>query len=270
MKEKVRKRRLDELLLDRGLVSSEREARALILTQKVVVDETVVTKGGTLVPVDTPIHVRGQKLRFASRGGYKLEKALDRFSVDITGLQVLDAGASTGGFTDCAIQRGAAKVYAVDVGYGQIHSRLVHDERVVVFEKTNIGDLRAADFERPPDLCTADLSYLSLTKAVPILEPLLAPEADLICLVKPLYEGLDQENFDDAQELTTVLERLLPELASVTSKRIAGLIASPIHGGRGAIEFLIWLRSTSDETPDFSVLIEHAIADIRTVREPEG
>lgn len=267
MKGKVAKKRLDDLLFERGLVGSEREARALILTQKVVVDETVVTKGGTLVGVDAPIHIRGQKLRFVSRGGYKLEKALDRFSIDVEGMHVLDAGASTGGFTDCLIQRGAARVYAVDVGYGQIHSRLVHDERVVVFERTNIGELSADHFERPPDLCTADLAYLSLTKAVPILERLLAEAADLVCLVKPLYEGLEQQHYDDPNALERVLERLLPELSSVTARRIGGLVASPIHGGRGAIEFLIWLRSTSEEPPEFEALLKGAIADIQTVRE---
>lgn len=241
--------RLDELLLKRELVANLREARGLIVAGKVVVDDArVESKPGVRVPDDTPVHVRGGPKKFVSRGGLKLDRALSAFQLSVDGLVALDAGASTGGFTDCLLQRRARHVYAVDVGYGQFHSRLALDPRVTSLERTNVGDLSPDTFEEPPGFCSADLSYLSLVTAVPILEPLLHPSAHLVCLVKPMYEGLGQEEADDPAALERVLRAVLDRLGPVATRSVAGVACSPIRGSRDAVEFLLWL-SPEGRTP---------------------
>src|SRR5262245_51502136 len=159
------KMRIDALLVELGYFEDLKTAQGFILAGKVVVDEKVCSKPGTTVREDAKIFVRGEQLKFASRGGYKLEAALERFAIDVTNKVVLDAGASTGGFTDCLLQHGAARVYAVDVGFGQLRGKLASDPRVVNMEKTNVGDLTLASFDPPIELCTFDLSYLSMTKS---------------------------------------------------------------------------------------------------------
>ena len=199
-----------------------------------------MTKVGSLVPVSAEIQVRGRDLRYASRGGYKLERALDVFGIHVEGLTVLDAGASTGGFTDCLLQRGARRVFSVDVGYGQLRGRLAADERVVVRERTNISDLKKSPLEDAVDLCTMDLSYLSLLKAIPEIFEAVG-DVPMVCLVKPLYEGLAES---DKADMAAILD-----LAGQFFRRLANLgfgctqvIVSPILGGRGATEFLASIR----------------------------
>jgi len=262
------KQRADALVVARGITNSLNEARGLIMAGRVVIEEHVVTKPGASVPIDAAVHVRGVVGTYVSRGGRKLAHALHRFGLSVHELDVLDAGASTGGFTDCLLQHGARKVYAVDVGYGQIHSRLAQDSRVVVLERTNVSDLGTATFDRPPDLCVVDLSYLSLVKAVPILEPLLARHADVVALVKPLYEGLPQDAGRSREALHRTLDRLLAALAECSVRRVRGLTCSPIFGGRGAVEFLLWL-SAEDRTP-IATLEEHSVGFIeRALDEAE-
>ena len=209
---------------------------------KVSVDDVIVSKPGASVRADASVRVRGAVGEYASRGGTKLAFALDAFGVDVSGQTALDAGASAGGFTECLLRRGASRVYAVDVGHGQLHSRIAADPRVVVLERTNISDLSAASFaDAIPSFCTADLSYLSLTKAVPILEAVIEPSALMICLVKPLFEGLATDEMRDPESIRRVLYDFLPRLDSLASRRILRCVASPVAGSKGAVEFFALL-----------------------------
>ena len=230
------KQRLDQRVLEMADLPDLKAAQGLIMAGKVVVDGAVVTAVGTLVPVSAHIHLRERPLRFASRGGYKLERALREFDVEVTGRVCLDAGASTGGFTDCLLKAGAARVYAVDVGYGQLRGRLAIDPRVVNRERTNISDVARADLEPPIELLCADLSYLSLRKSVPILTQLFTCEPHMILLVKPLYEGLAQEDITNRAALAAVLQLLVTDLQAL-GQLPSDSCVSPIFGGRGAIEF---------------------------------
>jgi 23S rRNA (cytidine1920-2'-O)/16S rRNA (cytidine1409-2'-O)-methyltransferase len=228
---------------------------------RVVVDGVVVTKPGTPVKVSARISLRGTPLRFASRGGYKLDHALNRFGIALTGKVCLDAGASTGGFTDCMLQRGARRVYAVEAGYGQLRGRLAADPRVVSMERTNIGNLRADQFEPGIDFAAVDLSYLSLTTAVPIVARLFhGRPVEMVCLVKPLYEGLAQHHMDDRRALAAVLHNLFADLQARDLPAVDTCV-SPILGGRGAIEFLAHIRDGS-ATPGAEVLAARAIHEL--------
>ena len=257
--------RLDEMLLARELADSITVARALVMTGKVLVDDVVVTKPGTRVPEHASVRVRGAARDHASRAGQKLEAALARFEIDVTDRVVLDAGASAGGFTDCLLRHGARRVYAVDVGYGQMDGRLAGDDRVVCLERTNISDLRPETFDAAPELCTVDLSYLSLRKSVPILSKILAPSVPLVCLVKPPYEGLAQHAEADLQQIARVLEELLPALEAASPRSVAGLIPSPILGGRGAVELLLLL--SMDEATPISRAIEQSMKEAAALVE---
>jgi 23S rRNA (cytidine1920-2'-O)/16S rRNA (cytidine1409-2'-O)-methyltransferase len=238
MPKKPRKERLDLLVQKIGGYEDPRLARGLIMAGKVVVDGTVVNTPGMLFPPSANIHLRETPLRFASRGGYKLERALQRFDIDVRERVCLDAGASTGGFTDCLLQRGAARVYAVEVGYGQLRGKLATDPRVVSFERTNISDLSPADLNPPIALACADLSYLSLRKAVPIIGALFIKQPHMVLLIKPLYEGLAQTEIDDKAALARVLRALFRDLES-QGWRASNACVSPILGSRGAVEFLV-------------------------------
>lgn len=233
-----RKKRLDELLVELGYYRSTADALGPVMAGEVRVNGRPCTKVGQRVPEDADIRIKGMDTRYASRGGYKLERALSCFGIDVTGKMVLDAGASTGGFTDCLLQHGAAKVYAVDVGYGQLRGRLAADPRVVALERTNIGDLAGGGkLAEAVDLCTVDLSYLSLVKAIPILYEVVG-DVEMICLVKPLYEGLAEERKDDIAGIVEVAGALLRRLAE-GGYRVLDVIVSPLIGGRGAVEFLV-------------------------------
>jgi 23S rRNA (cytidine1920-2'-O)/16S rRNA (cytidine1409-2'-O)-methyltransferase len=184
------------------------------------------------------IDVVGLERRYVSRGGEKLEGALARFGLSVEGLDVLDAGASTGGFTDCLLRHGAARVYAVDVGFGQLRGSLSSDARVVALERTNIGDLSCAQFAARPSFCTADLSYLSLAKSLPILAPLLGAGARILHLVKPLFEGLTPESVGEKDGLRAMLARVAG-YAPAAGLAVVGLMASPILGSNGTVEFFL-------------------------------
>ena len=205
---------------------------------KVVVDDAVISTPGTQVRTTARIHIRDMPLRYASRGGFKLEHALRTFQIDTNGLVCLDAGASTGGFTDCLLQHGARRVYAVDVGYGQLRGRLANDPRVVSMERTNISDIRRADLDPPIDFACVDFSYLSLRKAVPIVLALFEKPVRAVFLVKPLYEGLRQEDMASHPALSQVVADLLRDLHELHFDA-TNVCVSPVFGGRGAIEFLL-------------------------------
>ncbi|MEM1349252.1 MAG: TlyA family RNA methyltransferase [Myxococcota bacterium] len=182
------KKRLDELLVERGLVRSRTRAQARIMAGDVFVQGVRCDKAGQRFIEDVQIEVRGEDMPFVSRGGLKLEAALDAFGYDVAGLVVLDVGASTGGFTDCVLQRGAARVHAVDVGYGQLAWRLRSDERVHAVERTNIRHMRHDELGEPCDLAVIDCSFISLEKVLPNTVTFLKPDADVIALIKPQFE----------------------------------------------------------------------------------
>jgi 23S rRNA (cytidine1920-2'-O)/16S rRNA (cytidine1409-2'-O)-methyltransferase len=254
----TRKVRLLELLLGQGHVADPKVASGLIMAGRVVCGGHVVTKPGQLVSVDTPIHLRGVQLKYASRGGYKLERALRHFGVDARGQVALDAGASAGGFTDCLLKAGASRVYAVDVGYGQLRASLAIDPRVHVMEKTNIGALTAASLPEPIDLAVIDVSYLSLEKAIPIVGACFVKPVRIIGLVKPLFEGLRREQMGDRDAILEALSQLLRALSG-TVYRARDVVISPILGGNSAVEFLLLVDQLTEPGPSPDALVASAL-----------
>lgn len=231
-----RKLPLAALLLERGVFPSLDEARRWIMAGNVLVNGQRLDKPGMSVARDAQVCVRGRS-RYASRAGYKLEAALDHFAVDVVGQVALDCGASTGGFTDCLLQHGAALVYAVDVGHGQLLGRLRLDSRVRNLEQTNLSVLTPTMFAVPPSLITLDLSYLSLTKALPLATALLASEGQILALVKPLFEVEDSEarrtgRIHDPLLLVTALQQVIDAgtSCSLALQGIAKLALQPRHG----------------------------------------
>jgi 23S rRNA (cytidine1920-2'-O)/16S rRNA (cytidine1409-2'-O)-methyltransferase len=235
------KTRLDELLVVQGLLPDLKTARGWIGAGKVVVDGKVVATAGSAFAPNADVRLRGQPLRYASRGGYKLEGAIARFGVDVAGKTCVDAGASAGGFTDCLLQRGAARVHAVDVGYGLLKGRLAADARVQVYEKTNISDLPRAAFDPPLDLAVVDLSYLTLQVALPILRALFDRPYDIVALIKPSFEGLGDRSPSDPAHLRDLLAALFERLAPA-GFRPERTCVSPLLGSHSAIEFLARFR----------------------------
>lgn len=239
--------RLDELLVARELCESTALARALIVAGKVVVGEHTQTKPGTPVAADVIVRVRGQELPFVSRGGLKLRGALDRFAaIEPRGRVAMDIGASTGGFTDCLLQAGAQRVYAVDVGYGQLAWKLVQDPRVVVLDRTNIRTLQPEQVGEPVSLVVADCSFISLTRVLPCVPPFLTPQADVVLLVKPQFElaraaigegGVVREEGARASALATVLAA-----AQGLGFTVMDHCDAALAGQDGNLELLAWLR----------------------------
>jgi len=241
---KAHKVRLDELLVGRGLAESRSQAQRLILAGEVLVGEQVAEKPGQQVPEDADVQVR-QGLPYVSRGGLKLAAALDAFEVDPTGLVCADIGASTGGFTDCLLQRGAARVYAVDVGYGQLAWTLRQDPRVIVLERVNIRYLPG--LPEPVALATVDVSFIGLGLVLPRVAGLLTPGGQAVALIKPQFEVGKGQVGKGGVVREPALHRLAIErvfaAASVLGLAPAGLIRSPITGPAGNVEFLAWLRA---------------------------
>ena len=245
--------RLDQLLVQRGLVESRAKAQARILAGEVLVGDRPVTKAGTAVPEDAEIRLRGENLPYVSRGGLKLAGALDAFGIDPAGWTCFDAGASTGGFTDCLLQRGAARVYAVDVGTNQLHWKLRSDPRVVSMEHVN---LRTWEPSRIPERCrllVADLSFISLRLAIPPVLPSLTDDAEAVLLVKPQFEcGRDDVGQGGIVRDPAVHDRVLRDIWAFfagTELRPLAYCTSPILGGEGNKEFLMHLTRTGEPQP---------------------
>jgi 23S rRNA (cytidine1920-2'-O)/16S rRNA (cytidine1409-2'-O)-methyltransferase len=238
------RRRLDAELVRRGVATGRANAHQLIAESRVLVNGAVADKPARLVAVSDNIMVSGPPPRFVSRGGDKLDAALDRFAVDVSGCRVLDCGASTGGFTDCLLQRGAAEVVALDVGHGQLHPRIRDDERVVVLERTNIRSATAETIGGLVDATVADVSFISLTAVIPNLATLCKPGARMVLLVKPQFEAgravvsrgkgvvTDPAVYDD------VRSRIEASLRSAGCV-VQGWTDSPILGGEGNREFFV-------------------------------
>jgi 23S rRNA (cytidine1920-2'-O)/16S rRNA (cytidine1409-2'-O)-methyltransferase len=239
------KERLDVLLVERGLVSSRNRAQRLIRAGEVLVDDRVFDKPGMPVAADAEIRIR-ERLPYVSRGGLKLEAALDAFDLDVTGVVAADVGASTGGFVDCMLQRGAARVYAIDVGYGQFAWALRQDERVVVMERTNARYL--TELPEAVDLVTIDVSFISLRLILPPAISWLRAGGSIVTLIKPQFEaGPDDVGRGGVVRDPAVHRRVLVDVLSHADEiglRLAGLIRSPITGAEGNVEFLAWLTRT--------------------------
>jgi len=246
------RRRLDTELVRRGLVSTRSRALAEIAAGRVTVAGAPATKAAHLVAAGQPIELLGPSPRFVSRGGDKLDRALDAFGVDVTGARVLDAGSSTGGFTDCLLQRGARLVVDVDVGYGQLHERLRTDPRVEVHERTDIRAVGCDDLGGTFDVVVADLSFISLRAVLGRLLALAAPGASVVVLVKPQFEAGRQEASRGRGVVRDpqVWRRVLEEVAGAAQAGSAGVAAatvSPITGAHGNVEFFLHLVAGGPE-----------------------
>ncbi|MCU1449659.1 MAG: hemolysin, partial [Acidimicrobiales bacterium] len=242
------RRRLDAELVRRGLAPSRDRARADIAAGRVTVAGAPADKASRLVAPEEPVRVAGDGPRFVSRGGEKLDAALEHFAVDVAGRTALDAGASTGGFTDCLLQRGAARVVAVDVGHGQLDARLRDDPRVSVLERTNVRHLTPADLGGESfGVVTADLSFISLRTVAPALVRLAGPGADLVVLVKPQFEAGRQEASRGRGVIRdpAVWERVLDDVTAAFASEetvMMDRMRSPLTGAHGNVEFLVHLR----------------------------
>ena len=245
MAEKVEKERLDVLLVQQGLANSRELAKAYIMAGNVYVDGQKEDKAGTKVAVTAKLEVKGNQMKYVSRGGYKLEKAMDVFGIRLNGKICLDIGASTGGFTDCMLQNGASKVYAIDVGYGQFAWKLRNDERVVCLEKTNVRYVTHEQVPDEGDFASIDVSFISLTKVLPAVLGVLGEKGQLVCLIKPQFEaGREKVGkkgvVRDSSVHREVIEMIV-EYVRTQSLGILGLDFSPIKGPEGNIEYLIYL-----------------------------
>lgn len=238
------KKRLDILVHDVHPVYSRQQIQSWIMQGKVLVDGRPITKPGMAVNADAKIELSVEEPKFVSRAGYKLEKALDHFAIDVTGLTTLDAGLSTGGFTDCLLQRGAKKIYGIEVGYGQAHEKIRMDERVIVRERTNLRLLK--DLGELVDLVTLDLSFISVLKVMDAVKNLLKADGQLIVLIKPQFEASKQEvGRGGIVRDAKVRERVVQEVVHGISEygfACQGVIESPIAGADGNIEYLAYFR----------------------------
>ena len=254
------KERIDKLMVERGLVESRTRAQALILAGQVLVREQRVDKPGSLIDPNAEIRIKGETLRYASRGGLKLEAALREFNIDPTGKNCLDVGASTGGFTDCLLQHGAARVWAIDVGHNQLVWRLRQDPRVVVLEGVNARNLNPGQFPVRFDLATIDVSFISLTKILPAVRPCLTDTADCIALIKPQFEvGKGEVGRGGIVTDPAKHKRVLNEINDAARGfgfRPVGLIESPILGAEGNREFLMHLKPACENGAGIGLIDE--------------
>jgi 23S rRNA (cytidine1920-2'-O)/16S rRNA (cytidine1409-2'-O)-methyltransferase len=247
---KIKKERLDVLLVERGLAETREKAKRTIMAGLVYSNENRLDKPGEKVSSDIPLTVKGNVLPYVSRGGLKLEKALKVFDLDVQGKTLLDIGASTGGFTDCALQNGAEMSYALDVGYNQLAWKLRQDERVVVMERTNFRYVKPEDLIKGmPNFASIDVSFISLRLILPVLKTLLVPGSDIVALVKPQFEaGREQVGKKGIVRDRKVHEQVLDRIITFSIDEgydVMDLSFSPITGGDGNIEFLLHLRWNS-------------------------
>ena len=238
------KMRLDQLLVMKELVESRHKAQAMIMAGLILIDGRPVTKAGAMVAIGVPLVIK-QTLPFVSRGGQKLEKALDTFNVNITGKICLDVGASTGGFTDCLLQHGAKKVYALDVGHGQLDVKLRNDSRVVNIENTNIRYFEKVNLPEIPDLAVIDVSFISLDKVLPAVYKLIKIKGEIIALIKPQFEaGPKRVSKGGVVRDSAVHEEIIDRIkvfSQIQAMEVLGVIESPLTGPAGNKEFLIYL-----------------------------
>ena len=269
------KTRLDVLLVERGFAPTRQKAQAIIMAGSVFVAGQRVDKPGTAVANEAELEVRGHTLRYVSRGGLKLEKAMQTFPITLEGKTCADIGASTGGFTDCMLQNGARRVYAVDVGYGQLDWKLRSDERVVCLERTNARYLGTEQIPEPLDFASIDVSFISLKLIFPALYPLLREGGEIACLIKPQFEAGPEKVgkkgvVRDPKVHLEVLENFLTH-AKDNHFTVLGITYSPIRGPEGNIEYLGYLRKSveSDTIPDLAALVDASHSELKERRDSE-
>lgn len=267
------KERVDVLLVERGLYETREKAKRSIMAGVVYSNETRIDKAGEKIPADAPLQVKGSDLKYVSRGGLKLEKALQIFDMNVEGKLMLDIGSSTGGFTDCALQNGARHCYALDVGSNQLAWKIRSDDRVTVMEKTNFRYTKPEDLtEGLPEFATIDVSFISLSLILPVLKTVLMPGGDVMALVKPQFEA-GKENVGkkgivrDPKIHLAVLEETA-DMATKTGFVVVNASYSPITGGEGNIEFLFHLKNPQEgELPapftDFAGVVAEAHAQLK-------
>lgn len=249
----MKKIRLDQLVFDLGLAESRERAKTTVMSGLVFVNGQRADKPGMQVAPDVKVEVKGTALPYVSRGGLKLEKALKVFPMDVKNKVCIDCGASTGGFTDVLLKNGAAKVYSVDVGYGQLAWSLRNDERVVNMERTNIRYISSEEIPEPLDICVMDLSFISVKLVLPAVCALLKDDAELVCLIKPQFEAGKEEVGkkgvvrDKAVHLS-VIESVLT-FAPTVGMTVMGLDFSPIKGPEGNREYLCYMKKGEHESP---------------------
>ncbi len=259
------KERLDVLLVQRGLAESREKAKAVIMSGIVYVDHNKEDKAGAVFDPAVSIEIRGTTLKYVSRGGLKLEKAIEEFQIDLRNLTAMDIGASTGGFTDCMLQNGAKKVYAVDVGHGQLAWKLRNDRRVVCMEKTNIRYVTPDAVEDRMDFASVDVSFISLTKVLPPVKELLTETGRVVCLIKPQFEaGREKVGkkgvVREKQTHIDVIESIVRFAKDIGFKTLH-LTYSPIKGPEGNIEYLLDLSknpAVEDQIFDIEALVEES------------
>ena len=275
MAEKVEKERLDVLLVQLGLANSRELAKAYIMAGNVYVDGQKEDKAGTKVAVNADIEVKGSQMKYVSRGGYKLEKAINEFGVQLEGKICLDIGASTGGFTDCMLQNGASKVYAIDVGYGQFAWKLRQDERVVCLEKTNVRYVTHEQVPDEGDFASIDVSFISLTKVLPAVLGVLGPEGQLVCLIKPQFEaGREKVGKKGVVRDINVHREVIEMIVNYVRAQNLGILAldfSPIKGPEGNIEYLIYLdkSQTGMTEEEVTARLEEVVAQSHKILSAE-
>ena len=247
------KDRLDVLLVKRGLAESREKAKAIIMSGIVYVDGQKEDKAGQTFAEEVDIEVRGNTLKYVSRGGLKLEKAMECFDVSVENKVCMDIGASSGGFTDCMLQNGASKVFAVDVGYGQLDWKLRNDERVAVFEKTNIRYLEESSLEKKADMASIDVSFISLSKVLPALVKLLKEDAFIVALIKPQFEaGREKVGKKGVVREAAVHVEVIQAVYTYAADNkldVIGLTYSPIKGPEGNIEYLCYMKKNNTSMP---------------------
>ena len=246
------KERLDVMMVNRGLAESREKAKAIIMSGIVYVDNIKEDKAGSTFDEKAQIEVRGNTLKYVSRGGLKLEKAMDCFGVSLAGKVAMDVGSSTGGFTDCMLQNGAVKVYSVDVGHGQLAWKLRNDERVVCMEKTNIRYVTPDDIEDRIEFASIDVSFISLTKVLPPVKELLTDDGEIVCLIKPQFEAgrekVGKKGVVRDQKVHVEVVEMIVDFARQIGFKTLYLSYSPIKGPEGNIEYLLYI--TKDQTKE--------------------
>jgi len=247
----TQKIRLDKLLVDRGIAPTLERARALILARAVKINEVYLDKAGAPVEVDSEIHIKGEDNPYVSRGGLKLKEALKEFKLDVESIVALDVGASTGGFTDCLLQAGARKVYALDVGYGQLAWKLREDKRVVVIERTNIRYYDGADLDEQIDLAVIDASFISLKIVIPAVLKLLGDKAQFLALIKPQFEVAREEvSKGGVVQEPAIHDRVVRDVSRFCESlnlEVKGTFASSVLGPAGNREFFILARKKEQD-----------------------
>lgn len=261
----MKKERLDVLLVEQGFFATRENAKRHIMAGIVLVNDRPVDKPGTRIDTEAHIRIKGEVMPYVGRGGYKLEKALQCFNIDLHGAVMADIGASTGGFTDCALQNGAARVYAIDVGYNQLDWKLRNHPQVINMEKTNMKNVTPEDLGEPADFISVDVSFISLLKILPAARAILKPEGSMVTLIKPQFEagrekvgkgGIIRDAADHKEILASVLDGI-----TKLGFSICGLTYSPIKGAAGNIEFLAWLKKDDAAEPPERGKIEQAVTE---------